>query len=102
MGLRECDAIRNVIRGNVRTVKYCLTVEPVSNAYKFGALPWLVTMKESGGWRFLIDSRDPDNRDMFSGFKINAHGKISEKSLTTGEGWRYNYHRSYFIEELPE
>jgi hypothetical protein len=107
------------------TVKEFLTVEPVSNHYKFndgdvhlcwacGALPcdgglqsweklpWVVTLKESGGWRFLIDSRDPENSDMFSGFKINNHGKImAQPTLTTGSGGRLNLHRSYFEEVLP-
>lgn len=110
-GVLTC-AERDSARKRLATVKQSLTVaadvkehlatEPVSPPYKFGPLPWIVTMSESGGCRFLIDSRDPENRDMFSGFKINAHGKIGEKSLTTGDGGRYNYHRSYFIEELPE
>lgn len=107
------------------TVKPDLTVEPVSNRYKFkdgechlcwacGALPidgglqaweklpWIVTLSESGGWRFLIDSRDPNNPDMFSGFKINAHGSIGKGiTLTTGSGGRINLHRSHFMEDLP-
>lgn len=58
-------------------------------------LPWVVTKKESGGWRFLIDSRDPENRDMFSGFYIRTDGRLGEKMQ------RYNYHRSHFEEELP-
>lgn len=68
----------------------------------WGHLPWIVTLAESGGWRFLIDQRSPDNRDMFSGFKIDANGSIGKgPSLTTGSGGRLNLHRSHFIEDLP-
>lgn len=69
----------------------------------WGTLPWIVTLKESGQWRFLIDQRDEANRDMFSGFKIDLRGSIGEgPSRTTGAGGRVNLHRSYFIEGLPE
>lgn len=65
-------------------------------------LPWIVTLKDAGGWRFLIDQRSNENRDMFSGFKINASGSIGDGiSKTTGEGGRLNLHRSYFVEDLP-
>jgi hypothetical protein len=103
------------------TVKPDLTVEPVSNRYKLGQgcgscgalpsdwandpwenLPWIVTMNYAHFPRFLIDRRDSDNRDMFSGFKINRLGSIGEGiSLTTGAGGRLNLHRSYFLENLP-
>jgi hypothetical protein len=104
------------------TVKQDLTVEPVSNRYKLGqpcggcggmpgdwafdpweSLPWIVTLSESGNWRFLIDRRDAVNRDMFSGFKIDGHGSIGDGiSQMSGNGGRINLHRSYFIEDLPE
>jgi hypothetical protein len=94
------------------TVKQSLTVEPVSNRYKladncfvcgalpgdqcedpWGKLPWIVTKRDSGGWRFLIDGRDPDNRDVFSGYYLSTEGKVGSV--------RYNFHRSHFLEELP-
>jgi hypothetical protein len=65
-------------------------------------LPWIVTLKSSGGWRFLVDRRDPQNPDLFSGFKIDNHGSIGRgPSLTTGGGGRLNLHRSHFCEHLP-
>ena len=102
-------------------VKSGLAVEPVSNRYKLGQgcgscgalpsdwandpwenLPWIVTLAESGNWRFLIDRRDPINRDMFSGFKINRLGSIGDGiSWGSGAGGRLNLHRSYFLEDLP-
>lgn len=95
--------------------------EPVTNTYKFddvchccGAwpidqaenpwdkLPWIVTLKESGGARFLIDLRVVGNRDMFSGYMIDRNGSIGDgRSLTTGAGGRLNLHRTYFNEDLP-
>ncbi len=108
------------------TVKKSLTVEPVRYRYKMGGdgnaqgcyacgsppidwcddpwgkLPWIVTLKDSGNWRFLIDRRDHVNPDMFSGFKINNYGNIGNASRTTGEGGRLALHRSHFIEDLPE
>lgn len=59
-------------------------------------LPWVVTKKDSGGWRFLIDSRDPENSDMFSGFYLCTDGRLGEAMQ------RYNYHRSHFEEALPD
>lgn len=62
-------------------------------------LPRIATLKESGGWRFLIDRQDPNNPDMLSGFKIDINGSIGNgPSLTTGEGGRLNLHRSHFEE----
>jgi len=88
-----------------------LTVEP---CYACGALPvdqtenpwsqlpWIVTLKNSGNWRFLIDRRTA-NLDIFSGFKVNAYGSIGDGiSLTTGSGGRLNLHRSHFVEDLPD
>lgn len=103
------------------TVNQDLTVEHVRNRYKLGEpcgacgglpgdwafdpwenLPWIVTLSESGNWRFLIDRRDPVNCDMFSGFKIDGMGSIGDGiSQTTGNGGRLNLHRSYFMEDLP-
>ena len=97
-------------------------VEVVSNRYRLGQgcgscgalpsdwvddpwriLPWIVTLKDSGNSRFLIDRRDLINREMFSGFKINAKGCIGDGiSLMSGNGGRLNFHRSYFLEDLPE
>lgn len=126
--MTACPWCNSTVKENLTVgsgVKDCLTTEPVSNRYKFddgeihlcwacGALPcdgglqsweklpWIVTLKESGGWRFLIDSRYPDDPDMFSGFKISNHGKImAQPTLTTGSGGRLNLHRSYFMEDLP-
>ena len=94
------------------TVKQSLTVESchacgalpcdwVNNPWS--SMPWVVTLKESGGWRFLIDSRDQQNPVMFSGFKIDRYGSIGNgTSLGSGSGGRLNLHRSYFIEDLPE
>lgn len=66
-------------------------------------LPWIVTMRESGNRRFLIDRRDQTNRDMFSGYLISGAGTIGDGiSLGTGSGGRLNFHRSHFFEELPE
>lgn len=73
----------------------CATIEQSSTV----ALPRVVTLKDSGGWRFLIDRQDPNNPDMFSGFKIDANGSIGQgPSRTTGEGGRLNLHRSHFEE----
>lgn len=87
------------------TVECChscggLPIDWVNNPW--ARLPWIVTLKESGNWRFLIDQRSAENPDMFSGFKINRHGSIGDGiSRTTGAGGRLNLHRSYFVEELP-
>lgn len=64
-----------------------------------GPLPRIATLKESGGWRFLIDRQDPNDPDMLSGFKIDRNGSIGNgPSLTTGSGGRLNLHRSHFEE----
>ena len=54
-----------------------------------------------GGRKFLIDSILADNPDMFSGFYLKPDGSVFEKTATTGEGGRYNFHRSHFAEKLP-
>ena len=95
------------------TVKENLTVEHVNNRYRFsgpcfccgalpadqvnnpwGQVPWIVTKKKSGGIRFLIDDRDEDNPDVFTGFAMSVHGKLAKL--------RYAFHRSHFEEELPD
>lgn len=103
----------NAAKAASATVKENLTVEPVSNRYKFGGscfscgalpadqienpwerMPWIVTKRESGGSRFLIDGRDDDNPDVFTGFAMSVHGKLGKL--------RYVFHRSHFEEELPD
>lgn len=78
-----------------------LTVEPVSNRYKLGELPWIVHFDMTHRPRFLIDGRDPDNTDMFLGYRVGGTGAVVKQSLTTGEGGRLAFHRSHFVEELP-
>ncbi len=95
-------------------VKESLTTDPVSNRYKFadscfacGSLPcdqtenpwqsppWVVHFDMAHFPKFLIDGRDPDNPDMFLGYRV------SRQSLTTGQGGRLAFHRSHFAEDLP-
>lgn len=64
-------------------------------------LPWIVTLRNSAGQRFLIDRRSSDNPDMFGGLLITGDGRVYRQQLTTGETGRRNFHRSYFEEELP-
>jgi hypothetical protein len=69
-----------------------LVSDQVKNPW--GAMPWIVTKRESGGIRFLIDGRDEDNPDVFTGFAMSVHGKLAKL--------RYAFHRSHFEEELPD
>lgn len=65
-------------------------------------LPWIVHFNRAGYPRFLIDRRDHANRDMFSGYAINGLGSIGDGiSRGSGQGGRLNFHRSFFVEELP-
>lgn len=80
----------NAEKANSATIEQSSIVAP---------LPQIATLKNSGGWRFLIDRQDPNNPDMLSGFKIDRNGSIGDgPSLTTGEGGRLNLHRSHFEE----
>jgi hypothetical protein len=107
------DTKTSVVKQSLRTgtVKQNLTVEcchscgalPVDWVNNpWSELPWIVTLKDSGKWRFLIDQRSAENPDMFSGFKIDGRGSIGDRiSQTTGAGGRLNLHRSFFVEDLP-
>lgn len=93
------------------TIKQTLTVPRLCHACgalpcdwgdnPWAQLPWIVTLNDSGNWRFLIDRRTA-NLDVFSGFKIDAYGSVGDGiSRTTGAGGRLNLHRSFFVEDLP-
>lgn len=76
---------------------WCKGEGTIEQSSKVAPLPRVATLKNSGGWRFLIDRQDPNNPEMFSGFKIDRNGSIGDgPSLTTGEGGRLNLHRSHF------
>lgn len=64
-------------------------------------MPWVVHFDIAPYPKFLVDGRDPNNADMFLGYKITGCGRISRQSLTTGEGGRLAFHRSHFVETLP-